>query len=145
MQAICDKMCLKGMICKGFFLEPKILISYSLQRTIYIHTKIYITSSGAISNPSHLQLHRPSLHLGLALRIDRRSFSPDGRLLLANVLVIAVDGKHFSGDIGTRGLLYMGARCTFLVPPPPPHPHGMVPPIPHSTGSNSSSASTSTT
>ena len=24
----------------------------------------------------------------------------------------------------------------------PPHPHGMVPPVPHSTGSNSSSAST---
>ena len=40
--------------------------------------------------------------------------------------------------------IYMGARCTFLVPPPP-HPHGMVPPVPHSTGSNSSSASTSTT
>ena len=38
--------------------------------------------------------------------------------------------------------IYMGARCTFLVPPPPPHPHGMVP---HSTSSNSSSTSTSTT
>ena len=44
---------------------------------------------------------------------------------------------------GSLGYIYMGARCPFLVPPP--HPHGMVPPIPHSTGSNSSSASTSTT
>ena len=40
--------------------------------------------------------------------------------------------------------IYMGARCTFLVPPPPPPWYGP-PPVPHSTSSNSSSTSTSTT
>ena len=41
--------------------------------------------------------------------------------------------------------VYIWVRVARSWSPPPPHPHGMVPPIPHNTGSNSSSASTSTT
>ena len=55
--------------------------------------------------------------------------------------------KKFLTDLGGSfswlGWLFIYG-CALHVPGPPP-PHGMVPPVPHSTGSNSSSASTSTT